>query len=125
MDQSPAAMGKSRGKGQRRPRKPKPPAGQVPVNPMAMNQNQMGHQSGMPMQGVPGGPGSQMSHMGVYGQGPASLQQQQGQQFGNTGPGQQQWYSQQQQQTGYYPQQMANGKKLDIKKNKLQVFLFS
>lgn len=111
MDQSPAALGKSRGKGQRRPRKPKPPPGQVQVNPMAINQNPMSHQPGMSMQGVPGGPGSQISHMGVYGQGPASMQPQQGQQFGNGGPGQQQWYNQQQQpQTGYYPQQMSNGK---------------
>lgn len=82
---------------------------------MAINQNQMGHQPGMAMQGVPGGPGSQMSHMGVYGQGPNGMQQQQGQQFGNGGPGQQQWYSQQQQQqAGYYPQQMSNGIVFDI-----------
>lgn len=107
VDQSPAAIGKGRGKGQRRPRKPKAAAGQVPVNPMALGQSPMGQgQQGMPMQTVPG-PSSQMGHMGVYGQGPGGMQQQ-GQQFGNN-PGQQQWYNQQQQQQGYFPPQMSNG----------------
>ncbi|XP_008193999.1 mediator of RNA polymerase II transcription subunit 12 isoform X1 [Tribolium castaneum] len=99
VDQSPAAMGKGRGKGQRRPRKPKTVPGQLPVNPMGMNQPQMG-QGQMPMQ-VPG-PNPQMHNMGGYGQGPMP---QQGQQYGNN---QQQWYNQQQQQQGYYPPQMAN-----------------
>lgn len=108
VDQSPAAPGKGRGKGQRRPRKPKPPAGQVPVNPMAMGQNPMAQgQPGMGMQGVPG-PNAQMGHMGVYGQGPGGMQQPQGQQFNSAG--QQQWYNQQQaQQQGYYQHQMSNG----------------
>lgn len=64
MDQSPrsAALGKGRGKTQRRPRKPKPGSGnvtpaaigqpgmQMPQNP-AMNQPQQANM-GMPMQGV-------------------------------------------------------------------------
>lgn len=109
MDQSPhsGALGKARGKGQRRPRKLKGGPGQVPVPPMSLGQNPMGQgQPGMPgMQGVP--PNPQMSHMTGYGQGPATMQQ--GQQFGGN-PTQQQWYNQQQQQPqGYYPQQMANG----------------
>lgn len=106
MDQSPAALGKGRGKGQRRQRKLKGNnPGQVPVTPMNMGQNAMGPaQPGMPgMQNVQSNP--QMTHM-AYGQGPAAMQQQ-NQQF----PGsQQQWYNQQQAQAqGYYPQQMPNG----------------
>lgn len=110
MDQSPhsAALGKGRGKGQRRPRKAKGAPGQVPVPPMNMGQNTMGPgQPGMPpMQGVQNNP--QMSHMSSYAQGPTSMQQQTPPFGGN--PNQQQWYNQQQpQQQGYYPQQMANG----------------
>lgn len=98
VDQSPAALGKGRGKGQRRPRKPKGgAAGQPQVGAMAPQQ--------VAMQGVPA---AQMGHMGgVYGQG-----MQQAQQFGAGNAGQQQqWYGQQQQapQQGYYPPQMANG----------------
>lgn len=108
MDQSPhsAALGKGRGKGQRRPRKIKANPGQVPVAPMNMGQNTIGPaQSGMPgMQNVPNNP--QMTHMGAYPQGPATMQQQNPQFPSN----QQQWYNPQQAQPqGYYPQQMANG----------------
>jgi mediator of RNA polymerase II transcription subunit 12 len=105
VDQSPAAVGKGRGKGQRRPRKPKAVPGQLPVNAMGMNQPQMAQgQPGMSMQ-VPG-PNPQMHNMPGYAQGPGMPQQ--GQQYANAN-NQQLWYGQQQQQPGYYPPQMANG----------------
>jgi hypothetical protein len=104
VDQSPAAVGKGRGKGQRRPRKPKAVPGQLPVNAMGMNQPQMAQgQPGMSMQ-VPG-PNPQMHNMPGYAQGPGMPQQ--GQQYANAN-NQQHWYGQQQQQPGYYPPQMAN-----------------
>lgn len=111
MDQSPrsAALSKGRGKGQRRPRKPKSASGQLPGAPMGMTPSPLSQpQPNIPMQGVQG-PSPQVPHMGPYSQPTAGMQQ--GQQFANT-PGQQQWYNQQQQQQqaqGYYPQQMTNG----------------
>lgn len=103
MDQSPAGgVGKGRGKGQRKPRKPKAP-GPMHVNPMTIGQSPMG-------QGAPGipmavqGANPQMGH-GMAGYGPTSGMQQQGGQYGANAnqPG---WYGQQQPQQpqqGYYP----------------------
>lgn len=110
MDQSPhsAALGKGRGKGQRRPRKIKTTPGQVPVAPMNMGaQNTITGPAQQPMPGMQNVQSNpQMTHMGAYGQAPAAMQQQ-NPQFANN---QQQWYNQQQAQPqGYYPQQMPNG----------------
>lgn len=101
MDQSPAGgVGKGRGKGQRKPRKPKAAPGPMHVNPMSMGQSPMGQGTpGLPMAVQGGNP--QMGH-GMAGYGPTGgMQQQAGQYGGNAN--QQGWYSQQQQQPGYYP----------------------
>lgn len=113
VDQSPlGTLGKGRGKGQRRQRKMKGPAGQLPVPALNMsqapiNQNQQGMASMQGMQTA----NSQMGHMSGYAQGSTGMQQQPGQQFAAGNQNQQQWYNQQQQ--GFYPQQMNNVNRLE------------
>lgn len=107
VDQSPAAVGKGRGKGQRKPRKKSGP-GQMHMTPM-MNQSPMGGGQGQPGAGMAGMGGmqpganvqSQMGHGGMGGYGQQGMQQ--GQQY--PGNQHQQWYGQnQQQQQQFYPQ---------------------
>ncbi|KAK9882758.1 hypothetical protein WA026_023180 [Henosepilachna vigintioctopunctata] len=95
VDQSPVTLGKGRGKGQRKPRKPKFVPGPMQVNPMVGMAQNIPQQSGM-HEAVPGG-NQQMGHNMGYGQGMPP----QGQQYGGN-PNQQQWYKAQQQQPGYY-----------------------
>ncbi|KAK9891849.1 hypothetical protein WA026_016648 [Henosepilachna vigintioctopunctata] len=95
VDQSPITLGKGRGKGQRKPRKPKSVPGPMQVNPMVVMAQNIPQQSGMHV-AVPGG-NQQMGHNMGYGQGMPP----QGQQYGGN-PNQQQWYNAQQQQPGYY-----------------------
>ncbi|XP_045472646.1 mediator of RNA polymerase II transcription subunit 12 isoform X2 [Harmonia axyridis] len=103
VDQSPITLGKGRGKGQRKPRKPKNVPGPMQVNPMVgMAQNAMNSQQAGMHVPVPSG-NQQIPHNMGYGQNMPP----QGQQYGGN-PNQQQWYNSQQQPQGYYPPQMPN-----------------
>ncbi|XP_049822887.1 mediator of RNA polymerase II transcription subunit 12 isoform X3 [Aethina tumida] len=112
VDQSPAAVGKGRGKGQRKPRKKSGP-GQMHMTPM-MNQSPMGGGQGQPGAGMAGMGGmqpganvqSQMGHGGMGGYGQQGMQQ--GQQY--PGNQHQQWYGQNQQQQQFYPQMPVNNR---------------